>query len=85
MKSEWIAKYENSEIRVVNTWLNGEKLLVNNEIQDERFGIFGSDLTGHVINEKGERKNIKVNLGGVFTISCRIFIDDKKMAVSKIK
>lgn len=85
MKSEWIAKYENSEIRVVNTWLNREKLFVNNEIQDERFGIFGSDLTGHVINEKEERKNIKVNLGGAFTISCRIFIDDKKMTVTKIK
>ncbi len=85
MKSEWIAKYENSEIRVINTWLDGEKLFVNNEIQDERFGIFGSDLTGHVIDEKGERKNIKVNLGGAFTISCRVFIDDKKMKITKIK
>lgn len=85
MKSEWIANFENSEIRIVNTWLNGEKLFVNNEIQDERFGVFGSDLTGHVINEKGERKNIKVNLGGLLAVSCRVFIDDKMMTPTKIK
>ena len=84
MKSEWIGKYENSEIKVVNTWFEGEKLFVNNGLQDERYGLFGSDLTGHVINEKGERKNIKVNLGGAFTISCRVFIDDKKMILKKI-
>jgi hypothetical protein len=85
MKSEWIANFENSEIRIVNTWLNGEKLFVNNEIQDERFGVFGSDLTGHLINEKGERKNIKVNLGGLLAVSCRIFIDDKMMTLTKVK
>lgn len=85
MKSEWIANYENSEIRIVNSWLNGEKLFVNNEIQDERFGVFGSDLTGHVINGKGERKNIKVNLGGLLAVSCRVFIDDKMMTLTKIK
>lgn len=85
MKSEWIVKYENSEIKVVNTWFNGESLFVNNELQDERFGFFGSDLTGHVISENGERKPIKVNLGGAFIISCRVFIDDKKMTIEKIK
>lgn len=85
MKSEWIGKHENSEIKVVNTWFDGEKLFVNNELQDERFGLFGSDLSGHVINEKGERKNIKVNLGGALTISCRVFIDDKKIMLKKVK
>lgn len=85
MKSEWIIKYENSEIRVVNTWFNGEMLYVNNKLQDEKFGLFGSDLTGHLINEKGERKNIKVNLGGAFGIECKVFIDDQKMKTKKIK
>lgn len=85
MKSEWFGRYENSEIKVINTWFDGEKLLVNDELQDQRFGLFGSDLTGHVINENGERKNIKVNLGGALTISCRVFIDDKKITLNKIK
>ena len=84
MKSEWILKYEDSEIKVVNTWFSGEFLYVNNELQDERFGVFGSDLTGHVIGKNGERKNIKVNLGGAFKISCRVFIDDKKMTPQKV-
>lgn len=84
MKSEWIVKYENSEIRVVNTWFNGEMLYVNNELQDERFGFLGSNLTGHLINENGDRKNIKVNLGGAFKIECRVFVDDKKMTTEKI-
>lgn len=85
MKSEWIVKYENSEIKIVNTWFKGEMLFVNNELQDQRFGLFGSNLTGNVINEKGERKNIKVNLGVAFIVSCRVFIDDKKMTLEKIK
>jgi len=84
MRSEWIAMYEDTEIRVVNTWFDGEKLYVNKELQDERFGMFGSDLTGHVIDSNGERKNIKVNIGGALTISCRVFVDDKKMLLEKI-
>jgi len=85
MKSEWIVKYENTEIKVVNTWFNGEMLYVNNELQDERYGLFGSDLTGHIINEKGERKNIKVSIGGSLSINCNVFIDDKKMITKKTK
>lgn len=85
MQSEWIGSYENSEIKVVNTWFDGEKLFVNNELQDEKFGLFGSDLTGHVINENGERKNIKAHLGGLISITCRVFVDDKKLAIKKVE
>lgn len=85
MKSEWIATYENFEIKVVNTWFNGEMLFVNNELQDKKFGLTGSNLTGHIINQKGERENIKVNLGGAFTLDCNLFIDDKNINVEKVK
>lgn len=84
MRSEWIVKYENTEIKVVNTWFNGERLYVKNELQDEKHGFFGSRLTGHLINQKGERKNIKVNLHANFYVNCIVFIDDKKMAIEKI-
>lgn len=84
MKSEWIGKYENSKIRVVNTWFDGEMLFVNDELQDKKFGLTGSNLTGHVINEKGERKGMKVNLGGAFKINCTVFIDDKELIVEKL-
>jgi hypothetical protein len=85
MKSEWIGKYENSEIRINNTWFKGEMLFVNGELQDKKYGLTSSNLTGHVINEKGERKDIKVNLGGSFKINCTLFIDNKELTLEKIK
>lgn len=78
MKTIWIVKYENTEIRVVNTWFNGEILFVNDEMQDEMFGCFSSDLSGHLIIRNGDWKDIKVNIDGAFTISFSVFIDDKK-------
>ena len=35
MKSIFKAIYNNQEIRVENSWFGGEKLFVNNELQDE--------------------------------------------------
>ena len=58
---------------------------VSGELQDKKYGLAGSNLTGHLINQKGERKNIKVNLGGSFKIDCTVFIDDKELIVEKIK
>jgi len=84
MRSEWIVKYENTEIKVVNTWFSGESLYVNNELQDKTTGIFGAHLTGHLIDSIGERKNIKAHLNASFTVDCIVFIDDKLMAIEKI-
>ncbi|AZQ61270.1 hypothetical protein EI427_03245 [Flammeovirga pectinis] len=77
MKSEWTITYQTSEIKVVNTWFNGEFLFVNDELQDRTFGLYQSALAGHLINSKGEREMIKIRLGGAFKIKCYIFIDDK--------
>jgi hypothetical protein len=85
MQSEWIGKYENTEIRVNNTWFSGEMLFVNGELQDKKYGLAGSNLTGHLINQKKEREDIKVNLGGSFKIECTVFIDDKELIVEKVK
>jgi len=84
-KSEWIGKFENYEIKVINTWFEGESLWVNNELQDKRYGFFTSDLKGHVVDSKGDRKNIKVTLGGSFSIECFVFVDDKLVAMAKQK
>ena len=69
MKSTWTTNYKNNEIRVENTWFKGERLFVNDTLQDEKFGIFSSDLTGHIINTKNEKESIKVNLGGFWKVS----------------
>jgi hypothetical protein len=78
MKSIWTTIYDNNEIKVENTWFNGERLFVNGVLQDEKMGFFSSDLTGHLINGKNERENIKVNLSGAFRINCRLFINALK-------
>ncbi len=85
MKSEWIIKYGNSEIKVINTWFSGISLFVNNELQDKKLGLRSEEMTGHVFDENGERKNIKVRLGGALKIHCWVFIDDKKMTATQVK
>ena len=82
--SIWMAYYESREIRIENSW-RGEKLFVNNKLQDERVSIFSSNLTGHLISKEGKKLPIKVNIGGIFTIGCRLFIDDEKIEVTKVR
>ncbi|MFV8354523.1 hypothetical protein ACNQGB_00985 [Flavobacterium sp. XS1P32] len=86
MKSEWIAKYEETEIKITNNWFSGEKLYVNNELQDEQLSfITPSNMTGNLINNKGEKLNIKTNISGFFSVSCRLFIDNRKVALKQTK
>ena len=85
MRSIWVANYEENEIRITNSWFRGEKLFVNNKLQDERLSFFSSNLTGHLFSKNGEKKQIKVNMSGWFTIGCRLFVDDEKVEVIKIK
>ncbi len=85
MKSIWTADYDQNEIKIENSLFRGERLFVNGELQDERFNLFSSDLTGHLQTKDGEKKTIKVNLGGFFKIGCRLFIDDKKIEVVQSK
>lgn len=86
MKSEWIAKYEETEIKIVNSWFFGEKLFINNELKDEQLNfITPSNMTGSLINRKGEELNIKTNISGFFTVSCRLFVDNKKIELKQTK
>jgi hypothetical protein len=85
MRSIWIANCEGNEIRIENSWFRGEKLFVNNKLQDERLSFFSSNLTGHFISKDGKKIPIKANLSGWFTIGCRLFIDDEKIEITKTK
>jgi hypothetical protein len=82
--STWIADYEGNEIRIENSWIRGEKLFVNNKLQDERLSFFSSNLTGHLMAKNGEKQSIKANLSGYFTIGCRLFVNDEKIVATKI-
>ena len=86
MKSEWIAKYNENEIKITNSWFGGEKLYVNNELQDEQLSfITPSNLTGNLIDKNGKKLNIKTNISGFFTVSCRLFVDNNKVELKQTK
>lgn len=85
MKSEWIATYDNTEIKITNSWFSGEKLYVNKQLQDEQLNFFSSNLTGAFVDAKGEKRQIKANLSGFFSISCRLFIDHEKIEVVQVR
>ena len=86
MKSEWIANYEENKIKITNNWFSGEKLYVNDELQDEQLNfITPSNITGNLTNKDGVKLMIKANLSGFFTVSCRLFIDDRKVELKQTK
>lgn len=86
MKSEWIAKYEETEIKITNNWFSGEKLYVINELQDEQLSfITPSNMNGNLINKAGEKLNIIINISGFFFVSCKLFIDNQKVTLKQTK
>lgn len=85
MKSIWTTKYENQDIKIVNTWFHGEQLYVNNELQDKRFGLTSSTLTGHLLNSKNEKQFIKATIFGWYKANCILFINDKEVKITQEK
>ena len=78
MKKIWQLTYKGHKIRVENSWFGGEKLFVDEELQDEQIGLATSRarLYGRIKNGDGENEQIKVSIGGNLAICCRIFIND---------
>ena len=88
MKSTWQATYENNTIKIVNTWLSGERLYVNGNLQDYNKNMLSSasHLTGHLISINREKLLIKAKLFQKgFFVDCMLFIDDKIVSVKKVK
>lgn len=85
MKTIWTTTYENNKVTVENTWFSGERLYVNDILQDDTRSIFSAVLTGHLINAKGERENIKANLGGYWGVACKLFINDRLIEMTEEK
>ncbi|MDO4727480.1 MAG: hypothetical protein Q4B43_00595 [Bacteroidota bacterium] len=85
MKSIWKTTYAGNEIRVENTWFHGERLYVNDELQDQQSNLFNASLKGHLFD--GEtKKNIKANIFSYFIrIRCKLFVDDKIVELTQVK
>ena len=71
---KWEYNYSGSVIAVENR-MSGERLYVNGELQDETMASFTGEarLWGRL--PAGEE--IKVSLGGAFSVQCRVFVDNK--------
>ncbi|WP_117161745.1 hypothetical protein [Paraliobacillus sp. X-1268] len=78
MKKVFKATYEGHQIQVVNTWFNGEKLYVDGKLQDVNIGLglTRATLTGILKSSNDLTENIKVSIGGWFTVNCNIFVDN---------
>lgn len=86
MRSEWIANYENEEIKITTNWFTGKKLYISNELQDEHFSLFApSMITGIFTTQKGHKLAVKSNVSGFFKANCDLLIDNKKVELKKIK
>jgi hypothetical protein len=86
MKSEWVANYEDSTIKITNNWFYGEKLFINDKLQDEQLNfITPSKMTGILTDKNGDKLNVKTNISGFFTTSCRLFVDHKKVKMKQVK
>jgi len=74
----WHIEHKGHKIRVENSWFGGERLYVDEELQDEHHGAtLRSQLSGTIKNGEGAGEGIKVSLGGWFSVGCQIFVDDK--------
>lgn len=72
----WEVAIGETKIRVTNE-LFRERLFVDDQLQDEFVGIrFSAYLTGSMRRSTKEHRQIKVSLGGMWGMHCRIFVDD---------
>jgi len=70
---KWELTYGENKIMVEDRTA-GEKLYVNGDLQDERNGFA---LRSRLYGQLPTGENIKVSLGGWFSIQCRVFINNK--------
>lgn len=83
MKKVFETTYNGRHIMVENRWFEGEKLFVDGELQDENLGIsFRATLNGRLKSVDGD-KNIKVTLGGFFTVQCKVFVENELVYASQ--
>ena len=86
MKSEWITKYEETNIKITNNWFSGEKLYINSELQNEQLNfITPTNWSSYLNYKQGQNLNIKTNISKFFTVSGRLFIENKKVELKQTK
>lgn len=86
MNSEWIANYDDNTIKITNNWFSGEKLFINDKLQDEQLNfITPSKMTGILTDKNGNKLHVKTNISGFLKVSCRLFVNHKKLEIKQVK
>jgi hypothetical protein len=71
----WTIQYKGNLISVENSLMTA-RLYVNNELQDETYGwSFSERLYGRIPTGNNTFSEVKVVLGGFWSVHCRIFVD----------
>jgi hypothetical protein len=78
---KWERNHNGNIIRVENS-VNGERLYVNDELQDEQCGFA---IRARLWGQLPTGESIKVSLGGWWTMQCRIFVDHKQVFPERTK
>lgn len=72
---QWQIDYKGHSIVVQNS-VSKERLFVDGELQHENFGIgIRSCLFGKIKSEDEAGSEVKVILGGLWRVHCRVFVD----------
>ncbi|MDF3001427.1 MAG: hypothetical protein K0Q48_1546 [Bacillota bacterium] len=64
--------YQGSRILIKNDGPEGERLFINDQLQDQNFEPYDGYLKGTLVNEEGIEETIEVYLGGPQTSNCII-------------
>lgn len=84
MATKWTTHYKGSEIKVINSWRNGQYLIVNNVVRSEEHDVISSYLTANIVNDE-DGELIEVNLWGFWKPRCTIFIDEVEVEITQIQ
>ncbi len=69
--------YEGNKILIKNDGPDGERLYINDELQDQNFEPYDGYLVGHIDDGTEDKGRIEVYLGGPQTSNCIIYADEK--------
>jgi|APSaa5957512493_1039668.scaffolds.fasta_scaffold215099_1 hypothetical protein len=76
---EWSALYRGCRIRVVNTWIGGAKLYINDEIKDVTYNPIA---IGQVILKSridGREENVEIICKSILSTKIKILVDGKQV------
>lgn len=81
---EWLAVYENHEIRVVNTWFSGAKLYIDGDCCDTNTGLVATStarpvLSGSIQLSDGQRHRVEVYVTSLLTTKAKICVNGRQI------